>query len=222
MGYRGKTAEQERARELRAEGRTIAAIAAELGVERGAVGRWVRDVEIPRVGPTTVAAAGARRRPPNALQRAKADQIAAADAWGRERIGALAERDLLIAGTALYAGEGAKGDGMVLFTNADPAMVALFCRWLRTFFEIDETRLRVRLYLHEGLDLASAQAHWADVTGIPVTQFVKPYRARADATRRRTKHERGIAGVQYTCSSTHRTVMGLVRALLVCDPLIPG
>lgn len=33
--------------------------------------------------------------------------------------------------------------------------------WLRRFFEIDESRLRVQLYLHQGLDLAEAVTFWS-------------------------------------------------------------
>ena len=63
----------------------------------------------------------------------------------------------LAAGVALYAGEGAKTDGNVRFANTDPEMVRFFCAWLRRFFAPDESRLRVRVYLHEGLDLARSR-----------------------------------------------------------------
>lgn len=208
MGYRGKVAEQERARSLRAEGWTLAAIAAELGVSQGSVSGWVRDVAFePRPRE-------ARRRGPNALQRAKAAEIERSDAAGLAAIGELDDRDLLIAGTALYAGEGAKTDGVVKFTNSDPAMVALFLRWFRSFFSPDEERLRLRLYLHEGLDLHAANASWTRLTGIPVEQFQAPYRADPDPSIRRSKHPMGCATVAYSCSRTHRTIMGLVRGLL--------
>lgn len=37
----------------------------------------------------------------------------------------------------------------------------------RHFFEIDEARVRVRVYLHQGLDLDAAEEHWSRVTGVP-------------------------------------------------------
>lgn len=138
-------------------------------------------------------------------------------AEGRELIGQLSERDLLIAGTALYAGEGAKTDGKVKFANSDARQVALFCRWLRTFFDVDESRLRVALYLHAHLDLTAAIDHWAGVTGIPPEQFTKPYRAVPDESIRHTKHRYGCVGVAYHCSRTHRGIMGLVDGLLDRD-----
>ena len=45
MGYRGLVAEQNRARDLRAEAWTLQAIADELGVAKSSVSLWVRDVE---------------------------------------------------------------------------------------------------------------------------------------------------------------------------------
>ena len=210
MGYRGTIVEQGRAVDLRLLGWTVPEIAAEPGVSRSSVSLWVRDVPYsPRRPPRSGVV-----REPNVLQRRKADEIARLAAEGRARIGELSDRDLLIAGTALYAGEGDKTDGAVGFANSDPRMVALFLRWLRAFFEVDEARLRVRLYLHEGLDLDVATTFWSDLTAIPSTQFIRPYRAVADPSIRRSKHVLGCPKVRYTCSRTHRAVMGLVDALL--------
>jgi hypothetical protein len=82
-------------------------------------------------------------------------------AEGRARIGRLSEREFLVAGVALYAGEGSKQDGRVRFVNSDPRMVVFFCSWLRHFYEVDESRLRLVLYLHQGLDLSAAIAYWS-------------------------------------------------------------
>jgi hypothetical protein len=162
-----------------------------------------------------------RRRDPNALQRRKRAEIDRLVEEGRARIGRLSEREFLVAGVALYAGEGTKRDGAVRFANSDPRMILFFCCWLRRFFEIDESRLRIRLYLHEGLDLAAAIAYWSELTAVPAAQFGKPYRAVPDPTIRHAKHVHGCVTVSYSCSATHRSVMGLVRALLG-DAAIPG
>jgi len=216
MGYRGKVQEQERARDMRARNMTLQDIADELGVSKSSVSLWVRDVPFTPSKRRT----GPQRRLHPAYE-AKLLQIATLDLVGVRRIGTLDEEAFLAAGVALYAGEGAKTDGSVKFANTDPAMVRFFCAWLRRFFAIDETRLRVRVYLHDGLDLTAAQAHWSEVTGVPLTQFGKAYRAVADPSIRRTKHEFGCVYVSYTCATTHRRVMGLVRALL-SSSAIPG
>jgi Homeodomain-like domain len=217
MGYRGKLSERQRARQLRRAGLPLAEIASRLGVSKSSVSIWVRDVPFdPLPRPPR-----GRRRAPNALQRRRRAEIDRLVAEGRERIGRLSEREFLVAGVALYAGEGSKTDGCVHFANSDPRMIFLFCCWLRRFFEIDESRLRVHLYLHEGLDLPAAIAHWSAVTAIPPSQFRKPYRAVPDPSIRHAKHVHGCATVSYSCSPTHRTIMGLVGALL-SGAAIPG
>jgi hypothetical protein len=150
-GLPGQVKEQEQARALRAEGHTLADIAAKLGVAKSSASLW---------------------------------------------------------------GEGSKGEGEVNFANSDPEMVRFFCAWLRRFFEVDEKRLRVRVYLHLGLDLDAVEQFWSELTQVPRSQFRKPYRAVPDPSIRRNKHEYGCAYVRYTCTKTHRQVMGLVRALL--------
>ena len=228
MGYRGKIEEQSRARDLRAQAWTLKEIADELGVWKGTVSVWVRDVpfdeDVHRERELARKASGqaaARRRGPNKLQRRKQAEIEELLADGRRRVGTMTEKEFLLTGVALYAGEGSKRDGSVRFANTDPRMIAFFCAWLRTFFDIDESRLRLRLYLHEGLDLDAANEFWSELTGIPVTQFGKPYRAAPDPTIRTAKHVMGCPSVQYGCSRTHRAVTGLMRALLSSEAL-PG
>jgi len=216
MGYRGKVKEQEQARALRARNRTLADIARTLGVSKSSVSLWVRDVPFT----PTLRLRGPHRRPHPAHE-AKLRQIEALNREGKERIGVLSDAEFMVAGVALYAGEGAKGDGGVQFANTDPAMIRFFCAWLRNLFEVDESRLRVRVYLHEGLDLERAETFWSTLTGVPRRQFRRAHRAVPDATIRHNKHEHGCAYVYYSCSKTHRQIMGLVRALLSSDS-IPG
>jgi hypothetical protein len=217
MGYRGKVEQQEQARAMRARNMTLQDIATELGVAKSSVSLWVREVPFTpskrRTGP---------RSRPHPAHEAKLAQIAALDAEGVRRIGTLSESAFFAAGVALYAGEGAKTEGCVRFANSDPSMIRFFCAWFRRFFEIDEARLRGRVYLHQGLDLHAAQAHWSEVAGIPLRQFWKPYRAVPDPTIRRNKHQFGCFYVDYSCSRTHRQIMGLVRALLSSEAAIPG
>ena len=133
----------------------------------------------------------------------------------------LGDEAFFAAGIALDAGEGGKTDGAVTFANCDPLMIAYFCRWLRRFFAVDESRLRVRLYVHVGLDLEAAETFWSQLAQIPRSQFGKAYRAVADPSIRRNKHQHGLARIDYSCSRTHREVMGLVRALLSSE-VLPG
>ena len=210
MGYSGKLEEQERARRLRAESWTLADIATELGVAKSSVSRLVREVDFepnPR--------RRARKRGPNKLERAKAEEIERCHREGLRRIGQLSEREFLMAGLGLYAGDGSKKGGSVSFANSNPNMIAFFSAWFRRFFDIDESRLRVQLYLHADLDLEAANVYWSDVTAIPTTQFHKPYRAVVDETRRHSRHVFGCCHVRYASAPTLRRIVGMMDALML-------
>lgn len=218
MGNRGHVEKQARARELRAQAWTLQEICDELGCSKSSASLWTRGVEFtpkPR-------SRGIGVTKPHPMHLAKLAEIERFNAEGREVISRLSEREFLAAGLGLYAGDGSKGDGSVQFSNSNPLLVAFFCCWFRAFFDVDETRLRAKLYLHAGLDLDAAETHWAGVTGVPVEQFNKPYRAVPDHSIRHSKHRFGCAHVLYNCSATKRKLMGLMRALVSSPFDIPG
>jgi hypothetical protein len=173
VGYRGKLEERQRARELRAQAWTLQEIADELGVAKSSVSLWVRDVGFDA---TSRRSAATHRRPRGSdhpLRRRKLAQLEQLRNEGLERIGSLSDREFLVAGLGLYAGDGAKGE-MEVF-------------------------------------------HWAEITGIPVEQFTRPYRAVPDASIRHNKHVHGCAHVRYGCSRTQRTILAQTEALLTAS-----
>jgi hypothetical protein len=214
MGYRGKVEERARARELRAQSWTLQAIADELGVAKGSVSVWVRDVDFVPTPRSRGHPAGPkhpmRLKKEAELERCRVE----AEAWVRGvRAGPTFELALTMYALALYAGEGGKAEGAMIFANSDPALIRVFLRWLRTEFEIDEQRLHVGLYLHADLDLDAAVAHWSSVTGIPSQQFHKPYRAVVDESMRHNRHVFGCVRLTYADTLVHRRVMARIRAI---------
>ena len=82
---------------------------------------------------------------------------------------------------------------------------------------LEEGRVRVGRLSERGATIA----YWSALTGIPPSQFGRPYRAVPDASIHHAKHVHGCVTVSYSCCATHRSVMGLVSALL-SDSAIPG
>lgn len=209
MGYGGKYLEQQRARELRAQAWTLMEIANALGVAKASVSVWVRDVQfVPRPR-----SRGHPAGPKHPMRLKKDAEIERCRLEALDVIGVVSERDRLMYALALYAGEGGKRDDKILFANSDPDLIRIFLGWLRHHFEIDESRLRMRLYLHEDLDLEAALAFWSDETRIPISQFQKPYRAVADHSMRSNRHINGCAGVVYSSKLIHRRVMAMIAAV---------
>ena len=97
--------------------------------------------------------------------------------------------------------------------NSYVTQLAAYLRWLRTFFDIDESRLRARLYLHEGLDEAEAVVFWSELTAIPTEQFNRSYRPVARQGYRNTTHRYGCVAIRYHDRSMQRRVIALMEAV---------
>ena len=175
-GLRGK------ARELRASGSTYDEIAAELGVSKGSVSLWVRDM--PRRGRLSyeefrkrnsegVARYWAAERPLREARRQQISDSAAA------QIGELSDREVVIAGAIAYWCEGSKNKpygrrkDAVVFINSDPRLIWLFLRFL-TVAGVTADQLICRVHIHESADVGGAQQFWQEMTGLPDDQFRAP------------------------------------------------
>jgi hypothetical protein len=170
-----------RARELRDQGLDYEEIAAALGVAKGSVSLWVRDLPVPErlsyAECRTRSAEGSRRywaaeRPVRQARRAAVRDAAAT------QIGALTDREFLIAGAIAYWCEGAKSkphrpSDRVTFISSDPDLIRFFLRFLDATGTA-RTDLRFRIYIHESADVAAAQRFWLEITRAPANQFCTP------------------------------------------------
>jgi hypothetical protein len=101
-------------------------------------------------------------------------------------------------GLMLYWAEGDKtGSSFVALTNTDPKVLIYFVNWIRRYFEIEEERLRGRLYIWEDLDEPRAKRYWSKILGIPVSQFTKSYISKSKPKIRKRRHEYGVCRVSY-------------------------
>ncbi|MEU9247094.1 hypothetical protein [Streptomyces sp. NPDC048385] len=168
---------RERARELRLQGWTYNQIQAELGCSKSSVSLWVRDLprQEPKCTPEEQRArmnAGlARFHASRDLERTATKQEAAAS------IGDLSDRELFIAGVALYWAEGSKDKPhrrteVLQFINSDPNVIKLFLGWL-DLLEVTRDRLSLRVSIHETADVRAAEEFWAGVAGVEVSAFSK-------------------------------------------------
>jgi hypothetical protein len=176
-----KDEERAKARELRAQGLDYNRIAAQLGVSKGSVSLWVRDM--PR--PEALSYEECRRRAAEGVRRywaaerpAREAERAAARAAAAAQVGELSDREVLIAGAIAYWCEGAKNkpyrrSDRVVFMNSDPALIGLFLRFLEVA-EIGHDMLIYQVQIHESADVGTAQRFWMNVTGADPAQFRRP------------------------------------------------
>ena len=111
-------------------------------------------------------------------------------------MGELCERDVFIAGIALYAGEGSKTQNLVRLVNADPKIIIFFIRWLN-LLGVPSSHILIRVHGYTDTNLAKAENFWLQATGLPKTQLQSACidrRAKKDRKRNNT-HTHGTAHV---------------------------
>jgi transposase len=178
-----------KARDLRARGYTYNEIAAELGVSKGSISLWVRDM--PRVG--RISYEEIRKRNAEGVSsywqaeglRREARRQAVSEAAADE-IGTLTDREILIAGAIAYWCEGCKSkphrpSEEIAFINSDPQLIRFFMTFLAAA-GVSRERLICRLMIHESADAAAAQKFWQHITQLPVEQFRRPTLKRHNPT----------------------------------------
>jgi transposase len=156
-----------KARELREAGWTYPHIAKELGVSKSSCSLWLRDMVHPLPG----LEGQARRTAAIRASCAKTQELREAarvafKAEVAEALGAVSDRDVLVALAVSYWCEGGKTKPwarreLVQWMNSDLMLVKLFLEGLRTL-GISDDRIRLRLSIHESADEPAARQWWAD------------------------------------------------------------
>lgn len=80
-----------------------------------------------------------------------------------------------LACSLLFWAEGSKSGSFVSFINSDPTMIKLFLILLRLSFNINETKLRALVHMHDYHDESKIKEYWSKITDIPLSQFSKSY-----------------------------------------------
>lgn len=170
------------ARELRTSGLGIKTIAYKLGVSSSSVSLWCRDIMLT---PKQIQDLEQHSRDPyygrrlQYVQRqreAKNKKIALLLTQGKNEVGKLTNRELFIAGIALYWAEGFKKDNLVGFSNSDLEMVVLFIKWLK-LCGITKQRLKFRVGVNEAYraNVYNIQDYWKKMLSVNNEQFQKPF-----------------------------------------------
>ena len=177
-----KVNERNKAVELRKRGKTFGEILREISVSRGSLSYWLRDITLTPEQSERIKYKNEQIKEKfikfNELRKDKSQQdksIIISNAI--KEIDVLSARELKLMGIALYWAEGYKGPACkgVEFTNTDPAMIKLMMRWFREVCGVRESKFRIRLQVYNEKNVDKIIDFWAKNTGIPHSQFTKPY-----------------------------------------------
>lgn len=191
-----------RARALRKQGKSYNEIRAEVGVAKSTLSLWLEDLPLSEAQEKNLRknslrvenyrrTCSARRA---AVLRGEYDKAA-------KKIGAITERELLIAGFFLYWGEGTKRSASnTVFTNTDPSMVRAFVQWIQ-LLGVKFESLRVKLHIYSDMNEQKAKRYWCEQIGFTKKQFKTTYIKQSklsDITYKHTDYGQGTCNVMYS------------------------
>ena len=169
------------ARKLRTQGFSINQIKDKIGVSKGSVSLWVRDIEMTVENRSKLLASGIssaviEKRRRTRLDRESAKRQIIIDR-AKSEIFKISDKELKLIGAMLYWAEGGKTQrGLVRFSNSDPIMIKLMMVFFRNVCNVPEKNFRGYFHIHPHLDSRKAEKYWSNVAGIPLHQFFKTYR----------------------------------------------
>ena len=223
MGYYGKYEEKLEAIRLRKKGCSYNEIRRKLHVSKSSVSLWCRDVALTPEQMFRLLKNKLRGGDKGRIISAKQQQQKRIEKTkklfilGKAKIGKLSQRDRFIAGVALYAGDGSKGDNGFGFSNSSPVLIKFMADWVREFYKIPESRIKGSLWLHENLNEPKAKKFWSKVMKIPLSQFTKTYIAKNKPDSRKVRkniHQYGVLGIKICDSDLQREIVGLMAGVL--------
>ncbi len=169
------------ARKLRKKGISVKKIAQYLKVSKGTASIWVRDIiltieQLENLKKSSLEGAERGRLKSALLQKERWKRsMEAFKKLGVKSIGKLTDREFLIAGLALYWGEGYKKGRRLQLCNSDPKMIKFFLLWLQRCFSISSFDIRCRVginYIHIKRE-NTVREYWSKITSIPLAQFTR-------------------------------------------------
>jgi len=144
----------------------------------------------------------------------KKKRLSLAKRKARLLLGKISQRDVVIAGIALYIGEGSKTNNLVRLVNADPAVVCFFIRWLGVL-GVPRSHIVIRIHAYLDSDTAQMTKFWIETTGLLPTQFQRPcIDMRVNKDRRRSAmHTNGTAHVTIKANGNPEFGTALARLI---------
>ncbi len=169
------------ARKLRKRGISVKKIANYLKVSKSSASYWTRDIilsveQLEKLRRSMLKGAALGRFRGSQIQKQRRlKRIESSRLEGIKLLSKLKQREFLIAGLALYWGEGSKKSQEVEFCNSDPKMIQFLILWLQKCFNIPASDIKCIVGINEIHHKREqiVKEYWSKVSGIPLSQFRK-------------------------------------------------
>jgi len=207
-----------KATELRKRGFSFREISEKLHIAKSTTSLWLRNIEISQLGKKRISKLGDDGRKKGIKTNLRRRSLESSDIQLKVKKYfsgiSYSKFNPKIACALLYWGEGTKyiGNKAVSFTNADPEMIKFFLNTFRKSFDLDESRFRALIHLHEYHNVKKQTNFWSSITKIPETQFNKSY-LKKNTGKNKKKDYPGCISIRYSDIKIYKELMFILKEL---------
>lgn len=164
---------------MRRQGKSILQISRTVGVSKGTVSVWCRDIALTPVQIQHLLRRkelGLKAGQLHAAENKRSRRIAVTEKYlheGCARFISPSEAELFSAGLALYLAEGAKTAHRIHFVNSDPRLIEFMLQWLERFFGVPRSQVAPSVLINEihRPRIGAVLQFWSSYLDMPISQF---------------------------------------------------
>lgn len=204
---------QAKARQLRQQGLSVSAIARELGVSKGSVSLWVRDIVLTEKQYETLKnnqRENGGGKGTEAIRQISIEKRITYQNAGREY--AKKGRRLHQMGCMLYWAEGAKDRNYIHFINSDESMMIIFVKFLREELQVKDEDMRIYIHCHttDTIEQERIKNYWFDLLKLPFSCLRRIY-VKESGKQRINRLENGVCTVRVHNTELTMHIFGAIQ-----------
>lgn len=204
---------ENKAIELRKNGKSYRYIAKELEVSKGSVSKWVKHIVL-----SEDQAKKLRQNMSELKINNKGNRkffMTKRLEWQKEGANKAKEKDSFHAFVcALYWGEGAKNRNMASITNTDKNILIQWVRFLSKYFDVDKEKIKISCACHEKGKIKEVENYWIEILGLSNENLTKTvvYNYRIEQTgKKKNIHKYGCCSVRICDTRIVQHIFGAIQ-----------
>ena len=221
---------KELAIKLRKNGKSYNEINRELGVPKSTLSCWLKNIEVEQKYLDVLLKRSRQAGREALIKRNKQQTVEAekrAEAEMKRAKGDIKKLDLeklKLIGAALYMGEGGKTRKRVDFTNSNPETIKIIMKFFRNVCKVENNKFSVQLSIHDIRKTEEIRNYWSNLTGIPISQFIKVNTALSKYSKKRRKNmlQYGTIQIRITDVKLFHTIIGWTQGIVQQINNVPG
>jgi hypothetical protein len=161
--------EKNQALELRKSGNSLSEISKKLGVSKGLLSLWFKDLQLSSEEILTLKKHGEDLQGRGRLRAAITNKFRGANhekeasEIAKKKFSKLKSDPTFLIGISLYWARGAKQGNEFQFINSDPDMISFMYTWIQKYLGLKKEDVHTRLFIEKGTNIEQIEGFWKDL-----------------------------------------------------------